>query len=252
MRLSPMSMSLFARLASPGPVPDTTLTSGVTLSSFPRRRPRHRPRIHPPTPSIHPLCVAMGWKNVSAVIEGRLFLGNLVSAQSTRSLTERRITHIVSVCTDPIPAEHPQSGIRHIRIPVHDADHEDLLIWMPHACRFIEDALRAGGVVLVHGVYGLSRSATVMAAYLMYSRRISSTDALDTVRRGKAPPPSSQSEPDLTSHPCDTAREQIWPNAGFLEQLSMFEMCRYAPSMNEGIYVRWRQHMDRRLQGGHP
>lgn len=171
----------------------------------------------------------MGWKNVSAVIEGRLFLGNLVSAQSTRSLTERRITHIVSVCTDPIPAEHPQSGIRHIRIPVQDFDHEDLLIWMPHACRFIDEALRAGGVVLVHGVYGLSRSATIMASYLMYSRRISSTDALDTVRR---------------------AREQIWPKAGFLEQLSMFEMCRYAPSMNEGIYIRWRQHMDRRLQGG--
>ncbi|KAA1466692.1 phosphatases II [Dentipellis sp. KUC8613] len=169
----------------------------------------------------------MGWKNVSAVIDGRLFLGNLVSAQSTRSLTERRITHIVSVCTEPIPAESPQSGIRHMRIPVEDVEYADLLIWLPHACHFIDEALRNGGVVLVHGVYGLSRGATVVAAYLMYTRRLNSAEALDAVRR---------------------VREQIWPNAGFQEQLSIFEMCRYQPSMNEGIYVRWRQNLDRRLQ----
>ena len=38
---------------------------------------------------------------------------------------------------------------------------------MPHACRFIDEALRTGGVVLVHGVHGLSRGATIMAAYCM-------------------------------------------------------------------------------------
>ncbi|KAF8261764.1 phosphatases II [Lactarius quietus] len=170
----------------------------------------------------------MGFKNVSPIIDGRLYLGNLVSAQSTRSLTERRITHIVSVCTEPIPAEHPQSGIGHMRVPVQDAHHEDLLIWMPAVCRFVDEALNAGGVVLIHGVHGLSRGATIMAAYVMWSRRISAAEALDVVRRH---------------------REQIWPNAGFTEQLSLFEMCRYAPSMDEGIYVRWRQNIDRQLQG---
>ncbi|KAN0128547.1 phosphatases II [Lactarius tabidus] len=170
----------------------------------------------------------MGFKNVSPIIDGRLYLGNLVSAQSTRSLTERRITHIVSVCTEPIPAEHPQSGIRHMRVPVQDAHHEDLLIWMPAVCRFVDEALNAGGVVLIHGVHGLSRGATIMAAYVMWSRRVSASEALDIVRRH---------------------REQIWPNAGFIEQLSLFEMCRYAPSMDEGIYVRWRQNIDRQLRG---
>ena len=96
-----------------------------------------------------------------------LFPSSLVSAQSTRSLTERRITHIVSVCTEPIPAHHPQSGIRYLRVPVEDQPYEDLLIWMPHTCRFIDEALRTGGVVLVHGVHGLSRGATIMAAYCM-------------------------------------------------------------------------------------
>ena len=40
---------------------------------------------------------------------------------------------------------------------------------MPHTCRFIDEALRSGGVVLVHGVHGLSRGATIMAAYCMIS-----------------------------------------------------------------------------------
>jgi dual specificity phosphatase 12 len=114
-----------------------------------------------------PALSKMGFKNVSVIIDGRLFLGNLVSAQSTRSLTERRITHIVSVCVEPIPAHHPQSGIRYLRVPVEDKPDEDLLFWMPHTCRFIDEALRSGGVVLVHGVHGLSRGATIMAAYRM-------------------------------------------------------------------------------------
>jgi dual specificity phosphatase 12 len=82
--------------------------------------------------------------------------------QSTRSLTERRITHIASVCTEPIPVHHPQSGIRYLRVTVED---QDLLIWMPHTCRFIYEALRTGSGVLVHGVHGLSRGATIMTAY---------------------------------------------------------------------------------------
>lgn len=55
-----------------------------------------------------------------------------------------------------------------MRIPVHDAPYENLLIHMPRACHFIDEALRSGGVVLVHGVHGLSRGATIMAAYCMY------------------------------------------------------------------------------------
>ena len=76
---------------------------------------------------------------------------------------------------------------------------------MPSVCRFVDEALSAGGVVLIHGVHGLSRGATIMAAYgtieqflhaaqirlltpvgtVMWSRRMSAPEALDTVRRRK-------------------------------------------------------------------
>ncbi|KAJ6515688.1 protein-tyrosine phosphatase-like protein [Mycena sanguinolenta] len=186
----------------------------------------------------------MVWKNVDCIIENRLFLGNLVAARSTRSLTERRITHVLSVCNDQIPAELPQSGITHMRIPIEDVDYADLLIHLPSACQFIDRAIRSGGAILVHDVQacltpsicsralilfqqGVSRSAAVVAAYLMWSHRMNATKALETIRR---------------------ARDQIWPNAGFQEQLVLFELCQYQPSPSNGIYQSWRYKIDRQLR----
>ncbi|KAJ6576020.1 protein-tyrosine phosphatase-like protein [Mycena vulgaris] len=171
----------------------------------------------------------MVWKNVDAIIENKLYLGNLIAARSTRSLTERRITHVLSVCTDPIPAELPQSGIQHMRIPIEDVDYADLLIHLPSACQFIDHAIRSGGAILVHDVQAIFHSAESLVdlAQVMWSHRLTATKALETVRR---------------------ARDQIWPNAGFQEQLVLFELCQYAPSPTNGIYQSWRYKLDRQLR----
>jgi dual specificity phosphatase 12 len=84
-------------------------------------------------------------------------------------LSERRITHVVSVCTDPVPADSPQSGLTQLRIPIEDVDYHDLLIWFPTAVRFIHQAIQDGGVVLVHSAQGISRGAAVVAAYGKYA-----------------------------------------------------------------------------------
>jgi hypothetical protein len=97
---------------------------------------------------------------------------SISAARSSRSLSERRITHILSVCPDPIPGELPESGMTHLRIPVEDVDHADLLIYLPTAVRFIDQAMRNHGIVLVHCVQGLSRSATVVAAYCKFKWHI--------------------------------------------------------------------------------
>ncbi|KAI0787045.1 phosphatases II [Irpex lacteus] len=167
------------------------------------------------------------WRNINAVIEGRLFLGTIEAAKSPRILSERRITHIVSVGSEPIPADNPASGIRQLRIPVEDVDYADLLIHLPSAVRFIHEAMSSNGVCLVHCVQGLSRSAAVVAAYLMWSQRMSATQAIETVRR---------------------AREQVWILPGFQEQLVLFELCQYAPTPNEGIYKKWRQKISRHVR----
>ncbi|KAK2466099.1 hypothetical protein APHAL10511_001741 [Amanita phalloides] len=138
----------------------------------------------------------MAWRNIDAIIPDKLYLGNINASRSTRSVTEHHITHILSVCEDQIPAEDPQSGFSHMRIAVEDVDYADLLIHLPSACQFIDQAIKSGGVVLVHCYQGLSRSAAVVAAYLMWSQGLGATQAIDLVR---------------------AARDQIWINAGFQE-----------------------------------
>lgn len=122
-------------------------------------------------------------KNFEAVIENKLYVGksviliiltlrfslinfiSVIAARSTRTLLERRITHILSVCNEAIPAEVPQSGICHKRIDIEDVEYADLLIHLPIACQFIHQALTSGGIILVHSVSGISRSAAVIVAY---------------------------------------------------------------------------------------
>ncbi|KAJ8481519.1 hypothetical protein ONZ45_g9981 [Pleurotus djamor] len=166
------------------------------------------------------------WRNVDAIIDDRLFLGNVTAARSSRSLTERRVTHILSVCTDAIPAELAESGLTHMRLPVEDVDYADLLVHLPRAVHFIDQALRGGGNVLVHCSQGLSRSAAVVAAYLMFSHRVNMTQALEMIRR---------------------RRPQIWVNPGFQEQLVLYELCQYNPGPSNGIYVNWRNTLARHL-----
>lgn len=159
----------------------------------------------------------------------------------------------------------PQSGIQHMRIPVEDVDYADLLIHLPSAVEFINRALRDGGVILVHCVQGISRSAAVIAAYGTYSLRFvyvfpqsymifrSDVGSPDKFYPGlgicqiKWVPYFRSMLGALTvlSH---SVREQIWPNPGFQEQLVLFELCQYAPSPSNGIYVQWRTNLDRRLR----
>ncbi len=85
---------------------------------------------------------------------------SIAAAKSVDLRRQFGITHIVSVCPD-----FPFLGPNHLVIPVQDSEYDDILIHLPDACRFILNALDSGGRVLVHCLMGISRSATVVAAY---------------------------------------------------------------------------------------
>ena len=77
----------------------------------------------------------------------------------------------------------------------------------------------------------------------MWTRRLNATQALQVVRSGR--------RIVIFLHTSDlpaTARDQIWPNPGFQEQLVLFELCQYAPSPSNGIYANWRAQLDRKLK----
>ena len=121
--------------------------------------------------------------NIDTVVDGQIYIGKCVftvycaisaplciifvdtrrSLAGAKSIDLRRqfgITHLLSVCQD-----FPPEGPNHLIVPVQDSEYDDILIHLPGACRFIQNAVESGGRVLVHCHMGISRSATVIAAY---------------------------------------------------------------------------------------
>ncbi|KAJ7215315.1 protein-tyrosine phosphatase-like protein [Mycena haematopus] len=149
--------------------------------------------------------------SVDEILKDQIYLGNLWAAKSEEIKQTCRITHILSVCPELLP-----TGAKHLVIPVNDSEYDDLLIHLPDAGRFIEDALAQGGRVLIHCMMGVSRSTTV----LMKTRSLSAAAAISFIKQ---------------------RRPQVQPNYGFLRQLDTFVECGYAPTATHPIYISWKK-----------
>ena len=85
---------------------------------------------------------------------------------------------------------------------LNDDSSSNLLPEFPAAVKFIMDGISEGGRVLVHCNLGISRSSTVVIAFLMYTRRWILRDARQFLKE---------------------RRPIIHPNNAFYYQLSKFE-----------------------------
>jgi len=109
-------------------------------------------------------------------IEPRLYLGNVTAATNLIFLKTHSITHIITIDSCPLPSFVTSStAVNNKYIHISDMPKENLLEHFIEALDFIEDALKAQPTnnVLVHCFYGVSRSATIVIAYLMRKHSIS-------------------------------------------------------------------------------
>ncbi|XP_064617018.1 dual specificity protein phosphatase 12-like [Liolophura sinensis] len=157
--------------------------------------------------------------DMNEVLE-KLYLGSemAVDAEELRKLG---VTHILTVCHRPLPTEQ-HAGFKYLYVSANDVEDADLLTRLSDCFRFIEEGRQQGGV-LVHCVAGLSRSATVVIAYVMMKTEHRSLDeALDFV---------------------SSKRHSIKPNFGFLEQLHLFEAMGSEVNPQHPHYVNYRIQM---------
>ncbi|CAI5461707.1 unnamed protein product [Closterium sp. Yama58-4] len=101
-------------------------------------------------------------------IDEGLYLGSLNSASNREALLELGIKSIVTVANDTGAPPFPDT-FSYTLVHVADAMHVDLTSHFEGCFVAIEEGRKAGGV-LVHCLAGMSRSATIVIAYMMKSK----------------------------------------------------------------------------------
>jgi atypical dual specificity phosphatase len=150
-----------------------------------------------PTPHTH------NARNVSEILPGRLYISDLAFAENPSLLSSYRITHILSTLPDnifcPPPTLLPVQPTR-LQIRVDDLPFAELAAHLPRTTAWIRDALSGSpdARVLVHCGEGISRSVSVVAAYLMAQYNWTPMEAVSYVK---------------------SKRRVAEPNFGFIQQL---------------------------------
>lgn len=114
-----------------------------------------------------------------------LYLGCRKVAACLPSLRQNHISRILNV-TSSVPNEFKDiDGFEYKQIAVEDSHEVDMIKHLPEAFRFIEEAKDRGERVLVHCHAGMSRSVTVIIAYLMKYYHHTLESAFDFVKQRK-------------------------------------------------------------------
>jgi len=149
------------------------------------------------------------YQDCCACVVEYLYIGDRKAAKSLPLLEQLGITHIVNV-TPP----KQQGGVHnffesderfsYLRLPVVDSDVEDVSPYFREGMDFIHQARKQGHSVLVHCQQGVSRSATIVIAYLICY-------GIDE----KTPPMDLKSAYTFLK----TVRPTVKPKSNFLKQL---------------------------------
>ena len=112
-----------------------------------------------------------------------LWLGTLDLIHDYEFLLENRITHVLSVLD--IDVSTPQMVALNIKqkyVNLYDRDTAPIGDHFESCVAFIREAISGGGGVYVHCFAGISRSPSVVAAYLIKSRGMGASEALDFIK----------------------------------------------------------------------
>ncbi|XP_068624620.1 uncharacterized protein [Battus philenor] len=141
----------------------------------------------------------------SQIVPG-LYLSNARAAVDSNVIRCLNITHVLTVETHKIPKSAlPNPRVTTLFIRAYDSPQTNLLPYFPMANSFIEEGIQKGNV-LVHCHFGVSRSATLVIAFIMEKYHLTFDEAFAFVRN---------------------RRRFINPNPGFIEQLKEYERLNY-------------------------
>ncbi|XP_062383070.1 dual specificity phosphatase 29-like isoform X1 [Sardina pilchardus] len=137
----------------------------------------------------------------------RIYIGDMYAAKDKRLLQGHNISYVLNAAHGKYNVNTGASFYRDTKITYHgveafDMSSFDLSPFFYSAATFIKNAMDTpGGKVLVHCAMGLSRSSSLVLAYLMIHENKTLPDAIKAVAENR----------------------NICPNQGFLEQLRQLD-----------------------------
>lgn len=149
----------------------------------------------------------------------RLYLGDICIATNKDEIARLGITDMITVEIRPLQAHELAPTVkRYLYINVMDHSRMDILSHFDTSNEFIETALKtASNKVYIHCVAGISRSASLVLAYIMKTRSINYTDAFELVSQ---------------------KRRVIDPNEGFVRQLVLYHRMNFTIDIGNLDYRR--------------
>ena len=131
----------------------------------------------------------------------RIYVGNLSTSLNKDLLQEKGITHVVIALTG-LPPPYPED-FKYLALPAIDVESFDLSQHFDNSNRFISQALKddPDNKVYVHCVCGVSRSVSIVCAYLIQEHGLTPFEALKKIK---------------------SQRDVANPNEGFLSQLQEY------------------------------
>ena len=175
----------------------------------------------------HPFPIATSAEErdeVSEVLSGKLYLTNWRSGTDEAVLKRLGVTHVAAIGDEFVDEDGEDEGVAGVAYYTKAISDDDdqagaMGAALVESSDFIRAALDGGGVCLVHCAAGVSRSSTVVLAYLLVHKSSTLRDALQRVWEERA---------------C------TWPNDGFMSSLVELEMrLRGENSLTMEEYVRW-------------
>lgn len=142
-------------------------------------------------------------KNFHTILDGLLYLGSQESAVFEQGKNDLQNLGIGAICncTQSFPCSHPKP-MEYTRVNIADTKNASILEHLDAATSFIHKYIQKGIGVLVHCQMGVSRSSSVVIAYLMRYHQMTFDQAYDHSKK---------------------RRSQVNPNRGFRMQLKIYE-----------------------------
>lgn len=136
---------------------------------------------------------------MSEIIPG-LYLGGEEVAKNNKLLKKNNVSTILNI-TIHIPFYH-ETEFEYHRVPIIDDPSVDIKQYFDETFKIIDETIRNNKQILIHCQAGISRSVTIVIAYIMKKYNIKMNEAYKIVHK---------------SRPC------ISPNLGFCGQLMLYE-----------------------------